>query len=697
MLRMCLLALACVGVTTLGQQTNHVDVATEEQLVAAIESNTTISFTADIFLQADSIYVTDVVSLDVQGNGFVLSGQQLLRCFFVTGSVTTMNVADLVIQDGIGDSGGGGMYVIDSTVTLMRCTLQRCVATGSMPFGGGISAQQANLVVSDCVFSRNFALSFGAAIYSLIGNLRVFRCSFTDNEAGFGAAIYSLGIDDSRNSIVIDDSTFEDNVASNIGGAIYTSGPFLMEINNSIITNNTAVQFGGGVYASNGAVTQLDGCIFSFNFAGTSGGGLYIDSASLDFQGAATSLLNNTAKFDGAGFYVSGFLFLGQAGAAVTLSSELTFTGNSAGRNGGGFIAYGARLVQKPGSRCYFYWNYAGVGQRAGSGGGAYVAYSGQLVPLVDTGVGHTKLELKNFHFEHNHALKRGGALFLQTAAGTPKPSLLSCDVCGVDEFNATECLFMPVNSTWREWDDASRIILEKFAFVSNTACGAGGSGGALSLVNGNVLVKSTQFISNQAATFGGAVFMPRDHYLEATTALTLDACRFSENYVLSGTTSQAGGRGNDLYSESAAGMNIVNGTRFDVSKLTGAWLEMTRSASTDVDVEMGGNITFDSTSGLFCPTGFQLVQPTLIPPFVETPLPGWNNTKCLSQKGPCSTISESCWPPVIRAPFLFVCFFPSFLLIVLFSFWVTCYLSSTAYFDLSSLSLFSSLFTLLA
>lgn len=175
--------------------------------------------------------------------------------------------------------------------------------------------------------------------------------------------------------------------------------------------------------------------------------------------------------------------------------------------------------------------------------------------------------------------------------------------------------------------------------YHSNNSQGAGASGGALAIVNGEVTLIDGKFIGNRASTDGGAVCLPRAQWDESTTKLTLHATYFEGN-------SATLGKGNELYSQSASSLNFVHGTMFS----------STLGGNSDVEIELGGSLLWDETSGIECALGHKLERPTNIPPHPSSPLPGWNNSVCRSETGPCPLALESCWPPMLQQSLAFNC-----------------------------------------
>ena len=104
----------------------------------------------------------------------------------------------------------------------------------------------------------NLMGSKGGAVYSE-GNLSVESCTFTNNTAYFGAALYVAASGDLK----VNGSTFRNNVGVLQGGAIYAENKLI--VSNSVFENNMAEHGGSGIKAT-GTTTVTDS-VFESNSA----------------------------------------------------------------------------------------------------------------------------------------------------------------------------------------------------------------------------------------------------------------------------------------------------------------------------------------------------------------------------------------------------------------------------------------------
>lgn len=188
--------------------------------------------------------------------------------------------------DGITISGGGAE---DSAQDALPVSGQLVFSSG----GGGMYLTNTSLSVKNCMFYRNSGnLGGGAAIMSSASEPTFTRCTFHSNTAGDGAGAINW-----TSSPVFNDCVFSDNVASGNGGGVANmqanpsfadcrftgnsadaGGGIANNQSNPTITNsnfiNNKARNGGGMSNGGGLIT-LNGCAFSGNTSEADGGGLH--------------------------------------------------------------------------------------------------------------------------------------------------------------------------------------------------------------------------------------------------------------------------------------------------------------------------------------------------------------------------------------------------------------------------------------
>ncbi len=215
---------------------------------------------------------------------------------------------------------------------------------------GGAIFNTGNLNLTRCTFSSNKAKQVGSAIYST-GNLNIYGCNFTTN---YNTAVYinqnnnwnniqsssfisNTGTDggalyNRKTTLNIIKTLFQDNKASNEGGAIYNSG--LLTCTNSTFNSNTATN--GGAISSHNKVT-LAGSSVKYNTAVVNGGAIYSIS---------TITINNT-KFNQNNATKGGALFTKSSKTMNLIIDRTQFTNNKGNDGGALYVHNLTRLTLK--------------------------------------------------------------------------------------------------------------------------------------------------------------------------------------------------------------------------------------------------------------------------------------------------------------------------------------------------------------
>ena len=189
-------------------------------------------------------------------NTLAISGDDTTRIFWVDQGTNTppgvsLKISDLTLTRARTASDGGALYLQRAQVLLTRVTISRSQARD----GGGIYAHSTGLTVVDSVFEDDTATQYGGAIRSDYGDLGEVN-AYVDvqssiirrNVAAYGGGIYGARRVAISNSLITQNSA---TAAAGTGGGIYIGYSFQHEITGTTITNNTAFR-GGGVVAGGG-------------------------------------------------------------------------------------------------------------------------------------------------------------------------------------------------------------------------------------------------------------------------------------------------------------------------------------------------------------------------------------------------------------------------------------------------------------
>nr|WP_302146579.1 right-handed parallel beta-helix repeat-containing protein [Methanobrevibacter smithii] len=169
-----------------------------------------------------------------------------------------------------------------SSVVLTNLT----IINGYTKYGGAIY-NNGNLTIQNCNFKNNSATSGGAIYSGTTANLNIYSSTFEDNVVtDRGGAIFSYSY------VGIYDSTFIRNKGtgtSSTGGSIYINGNSnkYSVLNRNIFKDTSVARQGGAIYLSYGNVTN---CIFE-NASTTATGSSYGGGA---IYGSSFNLKNNT-------------------------------------------------------------------------------------------------------------------------------------------------------------------------------------------------------------------------------------------------------------------------------------------------------------------------------------------------------------------------------------------------------------------
>lgn len=176
-------------------------------------------------------------------------------------------------------------------------------------FGGAIYINKKSGDVSfinSSFISNSATAGDGGAIYSDSGstNIILINSTFKNNHANGGKEKRYGGAIRCCNRITVDNCTFIDNWAENLGGAIYTNT--VDSIKNSVFISNHAKE-GGAIYVNNKCTISVTNSYFSSNKATDGRGGfIYTDSKSASLTIDNNVFLGNDASGQGKDVFNSG-------------------------------------------------------------------------------------------------------------------------------------------------------------------------------------------------------------------------------------------------------------------------------------------------------------------------------------------------------------------------------------------------------
>ena len=202
---------------------------------------------------------------------------------------------------------GGAVYTdyISNTVRNINFIGNKVTAD----FGGAIYINKKSADVSfiNSTFISNSAIAGdGGAIHSDSGSTNIFLINslFKNNYANGGKEKRYGGAVRCKNRLAVDNCTFIDNWAENLGGAIYTD--LVDSIKNSVFISNRAKE-GGAIYVNNKCTMSITNSYFNNNKATDGrGGAIYTDSKSTSLTIDNNVFLANDASGQGKDVFNSG-------------------------------------------------------------------------------------------------------------------------------------------------------------------------------------------------------------------------------------------------------------------------------------------------------------------------------------------------------------------------------------------------------
>jgi predicted outer membrane repeat protein len=258
------------------------------QAIEGISPGGTIKFHSDLSGQIIILNSTLVINKNLVIDGsdpaetVIISGNEVVRVFNVTDSVSSATLKDLTIMNGnqnidSGDSSGAGIQNYGH-LNVINCTL----SNNETGWNGGGIYNYGTLVVEDSIFISNRAKYFGGAIHNE-GYLSVNNSVFSGNSSDYWGGGLS-----NRNDANIFNSSFLYNAAGQEGGGILNEHS--MMVVGSTLTGNSALR-GGGIATE--YFMTITNSTLSANSADEEGGGIW-NGTIFSGPGDVLSVINTT-------------------------------------------------------------------------------------------------------------------------------------------------------------------------------------------------------------------------------------------------------------------------------------------------------------------------------------------------------------------------------------------------------------------
>ncbi len=392
--------------------------------------------------------------------------------------------------NGIGQA-GGAIALVDfyGTGTITGSTFSGNEAY----FGGAVQQNRGMLTVTGSLFANNRTSGETTTSYPT-GNgggaielhqgaaTTITGCTFAENTANSGGAIFNDTFNNAVCTAEISGSTFSGNTADYQGGAIYNYA--IMSVADSVFSGNSVIEtesniytsFGGAVANTKNGTMTITGGTFSANSA-VQGGAIatFIDYGSSD---TANLTVSDATFADNAAMYGGG-IYIQTSTADMTMVSDTDFSGNTASYGGGAICECFGALSVTGGTF---------TANSAGNDGGAIAVWDS----------GNTAGQVSGATFDANTALY-GGAISHSWASAA-----LTISDC---LFIGNSAVYVPDDSV--QSDDPAPVPTAQGGAVWNDANSTG------------VVTISGSTFSGNTAEQGGAVYNAGNMKLENVVLAT--------------------------------------------------------------------------------------------------------------------------------------------------------------------------------
>eukprot|EP00899_Mesostigma_viride_P020510 jgi/Mesvir1/28460/Mv15883-RA.1 len=434
----------------------------------------------------------------IQGGSFFRGLTIRGGAFSVLGGAT-VSVSDCTFGNQLVPDRGGVAYVESSSITFNRIISNRPRANTIAGFVLGQSSQISlfNSEVNDAGGSVQ-----GGVFYLTMVTLNIDNCTFRRAfVTNVGGALRSVAPNGFQNKISISNSVF-DACRANAAGGVFLLANANATFTNTTFSRSSADLYGGAAFAQNGGGSTIllpsffffINCSFLHNVAGASGGGLFIDSCPVWVFGCLFQ--NNTGGSN--------------AGAMDAAISPQTVVEDSQFYDNRGAI--GGALSLRFSTKAFVRRSTFRNNQATGTGGTIDIT-NGNVVNIEDTSitdsfsatsggaiaVDSSSLFLRNVHISRSRATIAGGAIRAKNAEKFYAMNLVGCLIENVTAEGGA-ALVLEGNSMIRVNDS----VFDKMAATN-------GNGAFARISSGQLLLFDTTVKDARSTLPGGAIFVEGD------------------------------------------------------------------------------------------------------------------------------------------------------------------------------------------
>jgi hypothetical protein len=245
-------------------------------------------------------------------------------------------ITGTTFQNNTANWSGGGVFILRTPLTISDSQFSNNHAD---EYGGGLGYQNNStetVLISNTTFDANSAAWDGGAIHFSGESMSINNSTIQNNMAANGAGIHNGTADDpftkyiirTDTTLIITGSILQENIASGDGGGAFNEG--VMTCGESTFVNNESYTLGGGIH--NTGEIEILGCTFDKNRSGSDGGGIN----NHNIAEIRDSTFTNNASVRGGGVATS---------MGDTQIYDSTLSDNEASSEGGGIFNDGSMKV----------------------------------------------------------------------------------------------------------------------------------------------------------------------------------------------------------------------------------------------------------------------------------------------------------------------------------------------------------------
>jgi len=471
----------------------------------------------------------------------VLSGEQCYvgysfcdrdgGAFYITNSSLSL-LDGAQILAGWTSRNGGGIYAMDSKITMDDSAISYCLATN----GAGIFADSCTGTFVNAGISNNVAnanVGNGGGMYVVgAGSYNFTGSAIANNSASIGGGLYFGG---TGGDFILNNSDIIYNRASYLCGGIYWFSSASLEMTGGRLSHNVSdYQIGAGYIQFLGSFL-FNNTEISYNVASNAIAGIGVDVGGT-IECIDCDINCNISDADQVGSIYGAAIHAQDSGIArlISLNGTFAITNNSAN--------YGGALNSRNNGHIYAYGDVLIANNSAAVCGGGIMATNKGLITLLptngfsprvidnyanDSGGGAAIFAASSFTavnplFENNISSNIGGAMYVYNAS--------TVTVYGVFSGSNTvpPCAFIGNNANHGgAINEASSCILNisDCIFASNSAYHALGKGGAIFAGLSSVVdIENSVVAHNSALDTGSGI------YIANTAFMQMRQCTVTEN-----------------------------------------------------------------------------------------------------------------------------------------------------------------------